>query len=139
LFALEFHIPFYALRRGRQILDSRGSHGFELRSSRQLPLAKNIVEQSDFYYEGQISMLLIGVDEWLWTSYCCVDTYFGTEPNQRTYLDQQNPIEPATGGASRLEFPKMILITLSRRIMQVTGEWIALIEAFEDRMNAYVP
>jgi hypothetical protein len=97
----------------------------------------------DFYYEFQLSVLVTGVDEWLWTSYCCVDTYYGCEPGRRAYLEDEHPVEPASGGSASLDFPiwnprEYFLLVLSRRISQTTREWGALIEAFEERMINYV-
>ena len=97
----------------------------------------------DIYYEFQISVLVIGVDEWLWTGYCCVDTYYGCEPDRRAYLENVNPAEPASGGSASLDFPiwnprEYYLVVLCRRISQATREWGALLEAFEERMITYV-
>jgi hypothetical protein len=139
-FNMEFHIPFYVLRRssGKKKTDPRG-----LRTGRLLPLARNQIEEWDFYYEAQLSLLVYGIDEWVWTSYCCVDTYFETMVECGNYLEGPDPVEPATGGSSRLQFPvwnprEYFLLVLSRRIMQATKEWKALIEESEERMNHYV-
>jgi len=123
--------------------DSRRIDGKELRSSRPLPLPRNEDEKEDLYYEFQLSVLVTGVDEWLWTSYCCVDTYYGCEPDRRAYLEDAHPAEPASGGSASLDFPiwnprEYYLVVLSRRISQATREWVSLIEAFEERMITYV-
>lgn len=112
--------------------------------SRPLPLPRpNSNEDKDFYYEAQISVLVTGVDEFLWTSICCVDTFFGCETGRKDYLEDDAPVEPATGGSSPLRYPmwnprEFFLVVLSRRIARATREWSTLIEAFEERMNAYV-
>jgi hypothetical protein len=123
--------------------DSRRVDDKELRSSRTLPLPRNKDEGQDFYYEFQLSVLVTGVDEWLWTSYCCVDTYYGSEPDRRAYLEDVHPVEPASGGGASLDFPlwnprEYYLVVLSRRVSQATREWGALIETFEERMITYV-
>ena len=140
---MEFHIPYYALRRGYGSRDPRILDGKPLRASRPLPLARNAIERADHYHEAQISVLVTGPDEWVWTSYCGVDTYFGSEPESKTYLSDNHPTEPATSGAVALKYPtwnprEFVLRVLSRRMAQATKEWGALIDTFNDRMVTYV-
>src|SRR5579871_4683762 len=120
-------MPYFALRQGKKIVDIR--EGKELRKGRPLPLHRenNCIQKLDFYYEAQISVLVTGVDEWLWTTYCCVDAYFGCETGRKEYLDDP-PMEPATLGSSTLFFPKwnpreFFLLVLSQRITHATKEW----------------
>lgn len=64
-FNFEFHIPFYALRRGPPCLDHRSIGTERLRNYARLPLGgRDIDETLDFYYEAQLSLLVTGVDEW---------------------------------------------------------------------------
>ena len=145
-FEFQFHMPFFALRKRspQQIhTDKRFLQGRRLRASRKLPLARNNAQEQDYYHEAHISFLVAGVDEWFWTAYCCVDTYFGSEPENRTYLDGRYGSDPATGGSRWLKFPiwnprEYFLFVLARRITQATREWSALIDAFEERMVAHV-
>lgn len=145
-FVLEFHIPFFALRRGGRVTDHRTLHQRPLRASRHLPLARQCIpaESDDHYYEAQLSLTVVGVDEWLWTAYCCVDTYFpGGEPSNRSYLASIVPADPPSGGGLWLNNPEWkprqyFLIVLARRIMQAAREWSALVNAFEDRLISYV-
>lgn len=65
------------------------------------------------------------MDEWLWTSYCFVDTYFGAEREWGQYLQDRK--DPSTGGAHALDFPvwnpcEYFLEALERRITQATWE-----------------
>jgi hypothetical protein len=144
---LEFHIPFYALRRGPHTLDERSIQGKPLRSSQKLPLARNFAEKQDFYHEGHLSLLVTGVDEWLWTAYCCVDTYFGSECNWEGYLDkyQYGYDAPMGGGgpSAWIKHPnwnprEYFLLVLAQRMKQAVAEWSALINAFEERLVSYV-
>ena len=151
-FVLEFHIPFFSLRRGRGLEDARYLQGQPLRKSRRLPLPRvgRIEEEEDFFHEAQISYLLHGVDEWVWTEYCCGDTYFGIKPNHRTYHDDfiddhgnSSEFDAPSGDPKELSFPtwnprERFLIVLARRMMQVTREWTNLVYVFEERLTYYV-
>jgi len=148
---MEFHLPYFALRRADEYsdhkIDKRSIHGRKLRLDRPLPLAKpGTDEERDFYYETQLSFLVIGVDEWWYTSYCLVDTYYqGCEEHWKTYLSPPGIREPATGGKNRLETSTIwnpreyFLAVLARRLRQATSESIALLEEFEDRLFREVP
>lgn len=143
IFTLEFHISYLALRKGPKMPEHRTIHGRPLRESIPLPLSRQSFEEMDFFYEAQISVLVTGVDEWLWTSYCFVDTYHGSEPDKQAYLNDPDPVEPATGGSKFLRFPMwsprdFFLCVLDRRMMQATREFKALVDAFKERMDAYV-
>lgn len=143
VFELEFHIPYLALRRGRKMTDKRNFRGEPLRQAIPLPLPRQLDETADFFYEAQISVLVAGVDEWVWTSYCFVDAFYGSEPERLEYLDPPHPSEPASGGSKSLNLPKwspreFFLCVLDYRIMQAVREFKALIDAFVERMNTYV-
>jgi hypothetical protein len=114
-----------------------------LRRSRILPLGGDDALNDLYYYEAQISFLLIGVDECLYTSYCIVDTYYGSESGYREYLKPPTYVEPATGGLRILRYPhwnprEYFLCVLSIRLEQIVKESQALLDLFEERMNAYV-
>ncbi|KAF2137333.1 uncharacterized protein K452DRAFT_236025, partial [Aplosporella prunicola CBS 121167] len=110
--------------------------------SRKLPLARNHGEDQDYYHECQLSLLVTGVDEWFWTGYCLVDTYYGSEEEWSTYFEGDDSSEPATGGASTLQYPiwnprEYFLAVLARRMAQATLEWRVLVTAFKERMEDY--
>ncbi|KAF2234442.1 hypothetical protein EV356DRAFT_466610 [Viridothelium virens] len=150
-FVLEFHIPFFSLRRGRGLKDSRLLNGQPFRKSRSLPLPRSQKkdEEQDFFHEAQVSMLLYGIDEWVWTAYCCVDTYFGSEPGHRTYHEGSEDdsgmsygVDAPSGGSRELRFPtwnprEYFLMVLARRMMQATREWTNLVHVFEERLIHY--
>ena len=143
LFTFEFHIPYYALRRGQPRKDKRTAYGKPLRSSKLLPLGANQEEQLDYYYQANNSFLIVGVDEWLWSAYCCVDSFYTSEVNHRSYFENLPPTEPCSGGGTWLRWPtwnprQFFLYVLLRRLRQATREWKALIDAFERRMAVYV-
>lgn len=144
-YTLEFHLPYYALRKfdRQEVVDPRRSNNKPLRLSRLLPLAPGGTADDLYYHEAQISFCITGVDECMYTSYCLVDTYHGSEKKHSAYLNPPTFIEPSTGGEKDLEYPiwnprELFLCVLSIRLQQVIGESQALIDAFEERMDAYV-
>lgn len=139
---MEFHIPYFALRKGLDLGDKRNAPDGLRRKSRPLPLARNMTEKLDYYHEAQTAFILTGIDEWFWVSYCCVDSYFGSEPNQLDYLNEASPVDPASCSIW-LQYPswnprEYFLTVASRRLAQATQEWVALVTAFEERLLAYV-
>jgi hypothetical protein len=148
---LEFHIPYLALRDKGSPEDSRRGPGRSLRRSDYLP-AREIDDEPDFmYHEAQISFLLFGPDEWFWTAYCFVDTYFGSEYTTEEYLNATTgppvnasvPLDAPTGGAKFLNEPvwnprEYFLLVLARRMEQVSKEWSDLVAAVNERLESYV-
>jgi len=142
-YAFEFHIPYYTIRQGKPKVDTRKLYGKPMRESKVLPLKLHNGRQDLYYCPTQLSFLIHGIDEWRYTSYCCVDTYFGSEADHREYLNAPAPMEPATGGLKELNHPiwnprEFFLCVLSFRIEQAVTQSQALIDSFEQRMNAYV-
>ena len=120
--------------------------GGPLRQSTELPEKPDAV-----YHEAQVSFLLFGPDEWFWTVYCIVDTYFGSEISNEEYLEAVSgppeyapfPQDPPTGGEKLLNEPVWnprgyFLVVLARRMEQVSKEWSDLVAAINDRLTAYV-
>ena len=145
---MEFHVSFFALRLGPRTEDHRhqaSRFGNQpLRAARELPLGSidGNVEEA-YYYEAQTSILVTGLDEYFWTVYCAVETYYGSEENEQTYLTARDPLDPPTGGAKWLRWPhwnprEYYLRIVALRMMQATEEWKALIEVFDERMTVYV-
>lgn len=138
---MEFHLPYPALRTGKTVTDQRGQR----KSQSMLPtvqaLEAEIAEDDIFYYEAQISLLITGVDEWQWTAYCCVDTFFDDEFEPDWYW--QNHYDGPMGG-SRREFQPVwnpreyFLIVFSRRLRQVSIEWKNITDVLNSRLNTYV-
>jgi hypothetical protein len=143
MFELEFHIPYFAIRRDGNAVDNRTFEGGRLRKAVRLPLPRTELEEMSHYYEVNISLLVIGVDDWLWTSYFLVDTYHGSEPQKLKYLNDRSPREPATAGTKSLDFPlwcprEFFITVLNVRFNQAVREFRATIDAFDGRMSEYV-
>jgi hypothetical protein len=99
------------------------------------------IENDSFYYQAQISFLLTGVDEWHWTAYCCVDTFFGSERNPDWYISRQFDGPPGGGRAEFLPHwnpREYFLFVCARRLSQVTKEWNNVILKLESRLDQYV-
>lgn len=125
------------------MIDRRGIRGPCVRKATLLPLSPSRGEDTEYCYEVQISVLITGIDDWVWTSYCLVETYHGGEPSNKEYLNSAYPTEPATAGSKHLEYPiwnprEFFLCVLKRRIAQAVGEYRVLNDELIDRMNDYV-
>ena len=112
-----------------------------LRRSGYLVPSQKGSPQSEYLYEGQLSLLITGVDEWFWTAYLCAETYFGSEESIQYYYENQ--LDALTGGEKSLRDPvwnprDYFLSVLSRRLKQVTKEWSNVVESLEDRLRSHV-
>ncbi|KAF1956056.1 hypothetical protein CC80DRAFT_413860 [Byssothecium circinans] len=134
------------MRRAPLHKDERKVSDKRLRKSGLLPLQVESGDSEELYYhEAQTSSLSWGPDEWFWTELFLVDTYFGSEDNLLTYLagsTHGNGFDPPLGGVGTMETPcfdprDYWLMKLDRRVLQVTEEYTALIETFNNRMEEY--
>ena len=95
----------------------------------------------EFFYEAQISFVVVGIDEWVWTGYFCADTYFGSEETLQYY--HERGLDAPSGGAKSTYYPiwnprEYFLFILSVRVNQVTKEWSNIVEALEERLQYHV-
>lgn len=149
-FFLEFHIPYYTMRKGRHIRDARIIAQKRLRKSEILPLQQESEDPDEIYYhEAQLSSLCWGPDAWFWTQMFFADTFFGSELDYDKYL---NPaVDPGTNLELRLDPPTLKhnlglspdpreywLMQLEVRFGQIVLEYTALIGTFSKRMEIYV-
>jgi hypothetical protein len=135
-FALEFHLPYLALRQAGSAADTRG-----LRETKRMPGTMDTVEPEILYHEAQVSFLLVGVDEWFWTVYCCVDTFFGSERDAQWY--KEYGFDACSGAGRMINEPvwnprEYFLIVLNRRLAQVAKEWTNAVSILEGRLASYV-
>jgi hypothetical protein len=112
-----------------------------------LPLREWSTDGQDLhFYQAQTSSLSLGPEEWFWTEYFLVDTYFGSEPKLYNYLNNcltGDGSDPPLGGEGTMKIPcfdprKYFLLKLDRRAFQAMAEYTALIETFDKRMEEYV-
>jgi hypothetical protein len=141
-FVMEFHIPYFALR--ERLMTKKASDARGLRNSHDMPERKGGSAAKLVYHESQISVLLFGPDEWFWTTYCFVDTYFGSEYTNEEYRNTSPaPADAPSGGATSVDKPvwnprEYFLLILSRRMEQVSKEWSKLVAELNERLGAYV-
>ena len=133
---MEFQLPYLALRTGRPVSDSR-----LLRQRHEMLKYNDSSGENMFYYEAQVAFLMTGYDEWHWTAYCCVDTFFGSEQTVTDYLRRQN--DGPSGGAMELDRQiwnprQYFLRVFSERLAQATREWRNITSALDDRLNSHV-
>jgi hypothetical protein len=93
------------------------------------------------YYDGQISFLINGADEWYWTAYFCVDTFSDEPETARMYKDWDR--DGPSAGASRDEWPiwnprEYFLMVLSQRCKQITREWETVVYELIAVLDEYV-
>ena len=138
-FVLEFHIPFLAVREQSDLHDGR-----LLRKSYDLPEWLDTGRPTAKFHESQLSLLVYGPDEWLWTAYCFVDTFYGSEVSPEEYLTaHEGAADAPSGGEILLEDPiwnprEYFLFVLARRMRQVEREWSNLVAAINARLSTYV-
>ena len=134
---MEFHFPYYALRESTSsLIDSRG-----LRRSNEFSGKAPNSRVREYLCEAQISVLVTGIDEWFWTAYCCVDTYFGSEEKVQYYYDEG--LDAPSGGERFNRYPLWnprgyFLYILSRRFRQATKEWTIVVRVLQDRLKFQV-
>ena len=133
-FALEFHLSYYALR----------SHTCKVQDSRELRRSGPLFPDSnpnEFLHEAQISFVIIGLDEWVWTAYCLTETYFGSEESIEYYY--RRGYDAPSGGAKPMHYPiwnprEYFLFILASRIRQSRQEWFNAVRTLEARIQYHV-
>ncbi|PLN75475.1 hypothetical protein BDW42DRAFT_189231 [Aspergillus taichungensis] len=133
-FTLEFHLPHYVLRPDQpELRDARG-----LRKSRSFRLPSP--GSHDRIHEVQISLVVIGVDEFFWMAYFSEDSYFRNNHPISEYL--QDKTDGPSLGLRLCKFPiwdprYYFLWILSIRMGQVTMEWRVLVETVEGHLDQH--
>lgn len=99
-------------------------------------------------YEAQISCAITGQDNWTWTAYLFVDTYFEEDSTDDvdSYCDQvfdQWSPDPLTRGDHNANLPisdprAYFLTVLQIRFLQVKNAWEDLIKKLQPRICQYV-
>jgi hypothetical protein len=67
---------------------------------RKNPMVSDSPEMSDYIYEAQSSVMVTGLDDWVWTAYCFVDVYF---KGVRHSEDVNSLSRPSPRGAVRMD------------------------------------
>lgn len=134
---MESHIPYFALRRGEP------AYRHEHNPRRQGKLHESIASPKypEYLYEAQISILVVGVDEWFWTAYCLTDTFFGGNRTVQDYFDDNS--DAPTGGDKPAKYPVWnprgyFILVLFRRMRQATKEWGNVVSTLDARLTKLV-
>ncbi|KAI1847956.1 hypothetical protein JX266_006069 [Neoarthrinium moseri] len=138
-YALEFHLPFYAWRKGSApFVDSRkDDSGRSLRQVRcidffeEKPPGNEHSSCEEHIYQAQVSFLVAGLDNSSYVSYCFLDTYQDGPDNDEsvsTYYSQSTAprsraMDPASGGKIPMEMVK--------------DEWINVVTMIRQKMHPY--
>lgn len=85
--------------------------------------------------------MVTGIDEWVWTAYCCTDTHFGSEETVQYY--HENGLNAPTGGETSTVYPiwnprEYFLLVPSCRMKQTIKEWSSVVIALESGLKYYV-
>ncbi|KAH8779452.1 hypothetical protein F5882DRAFT_406984 [Hyaloscypha sp. PMI_1271] len=101
----------------------------------------------EYIYESQISVMVSGIDDWVWTAYCFVDVYFKgnihTEKVEHYSSDAINRMDPHSCGKYAADRPvwdprKYFLRALSARMEQVREEWENSVSLLMFQIDPYI-
>jgi len=101
----------------------------------------------EYIYESQISILVSGLDDWVWTGYCFVDVYFDgsghTEQVENYCNNARERMDPHSFGEYPADIPtwnprQYFLRALSARVKQATEEWDNSVSLLMYHIGPYV-
>lgn len=110
------------------------------------PITNHTQPSHDYIYEAQISVLVTGIDDWVWAAYCFADVYFKPEGHSETvehYSNSQIKLDPPSCGRHPANPPVWIpreyyLRALSSRMDQVKQEWNNSVSRLVQQTEPYV-
>ncbi|KAH7318922.1 hypothetical protein BKA65DRAFT_92330 [Rhexocercosporidium sp. MPI-PUGE-AT-0058] len=143
VFTLDFHIPYWVMTRKKSAMTDRRkkSDGSPLRQSRKLDFLSGSKDRSQdstttakhyWLHEAQISIVVTGVNHWVWTAYGFVDTYFGSKGTVEDYEnltgvhgEREDPLTAGGRcGAEPIWMPREYFLTVIEfRTQKVLKEW----------------
>ncbi|KAL4940723.1 hypothetical protein BDV06DRAFT_223802 [Aspergillus oleicola] len=139
-YTFEFHIPFFALRRSVAGVSSPKNHVNRRKGEFQASFSSCTDDEKEFFHEAQISVLLVGIDEWVWTLYCLVERHYSeTGPEDVNDYISSGRDAPSGEGVS-YSMPiwnprEYFLLVISRRMSEVRFEWADLVQTLETRFK----
>jgi hypothetical protein len=101
---------------------------------------------SEYIYESQLSVMVTGIDDWVWAGYCFVDVYFKGERHSEQvehYSNAPIKMDPHSCGRYPADPPIWIpreyfLRALSARMQQVKQEWDNSVSRLIQQIEPYV-
>jgi hypothetical protein len=101
-------------------------------------------KQTEYLYDSQISVMVTGIDDWVWAGYCFVDVYFKDE-NHRERVEQIASArrDPHSCGRYPADPPiwtprEYFLRALSARMQQTKQEWDNSVSRLMQQIEPYV-
>jgi len=100
-------------------------------------------------YEAQTSLVVTGIDSRVWTAYCIIDTYFGSNESLQHYHEENGPsaqVDPLAAGLIPA-IPSVLLIWTPReyfftivaiRMNEARRAWRKIIYEVEGSVKQYV-
>jgi hypothetical protein len=137
------------------ITDVRTIDGKPLRQSLELPFLSGPMSVPTSaagllcLYEAQTSIVVTGIDNWVWAAYGIVDTYFGSKESVRHYHKENGPsaqVDPLAAGQVPA-IPSLSLIWTPReyffrivaiRMNEARKAWREIIDKVEGSVKRYV-
>ncbi|KAI1385572.1 uncharacterized protein F4822DRAFT_445508 [Hypoxylon trugodes] len=156
IFSLEFHLPYFPLRRHRlpQMDNRQAPNGNgTLRGYQDISFLRTMGTKVDnslteYVYDARLSCLVCGSNSSSWSVYLFNDLYFETEEESESirgyHEDRSSGFEsdPFTAGklppGSLPRDPReYVLIVLEIRMRKVKKEWQQLFEAIDEAIKTY--
>ncbi|KAL4904774.1 hypothetical protein BDW74DRAFT_21820 [Aspergillus multicolor] len=139
-YTFEFHIPFFALRRSVTGTPTSQSHVNRRKGEFQASFSTCTGDEKEFFHEAQISVLLVGIDEWVWTLYCLVERHYSETGPEDVKKYIQSGMDAPSGQGINYSMPiwnprEYFLLVLSRRMSEVRSEWSNLVQTLETRFE----
>jgi hypothetical protein len=148
-------MPYYVLRKSKSLcVDIRMKcNGEPLRQSRELPFlsrptnASKSTGDQHCLYEAQISVTVTGIDDWVWTAYGLVDTYFASGETADDYDTLEGRLrrrpDPLAAGQLNADKPiwtprEYFLKVFEIRLNQALKEWDKIACTVEEEIKRYV-
>ncbi|KAJ9623390.1 hypothetical protein H2204_011206, partial [Knufia peltigerae] len=148
-FRFSLHLPYYAWRTSphpRRDARLDGS-GRTLRQAMDVSLLEELLVRdctadNSYLYEAQISCVIAGCDEWRWTAYCFVDSYFDSEDPGPSKPDPEMLSEVQSWGSpsrppNRHEARYFFLKVLATRTEQICKEWGLVMSKLEQSSRSW--
>ncbi|RYP73464.1 hypothetical protein DL771_003636 [Monosporascus sp. 5C6A] len=159
-YALEFHLPFYALRKHKKTLrDLRTRRtGEPLRQSQDVSFLRTLLEKNDnsgndIIYQAKVSCLVSGWDRYSWVAYMFIDLYFeeshvdedleSITDYEQHLRDDGVRLDPFTAGettshAALREPREYFLQVLAVRLSKTKHEWKHLVAYIDEAIKTYM-
>ncbi|KFY74283.1 hypothetical protein V499_05679 [Pseudogymnoascus sp. VKM F-103] len=155
VFTLELHMPYYVLGKSKTASRDarRKSDGSPLRQSRKLDFlsrsldaskGSNPTDQHYWLHEAQISIVVTGVNNWVWTAYGFVDTYFGSKGTVEDYdklkgrhWEREDPLAAGRlNGGEPIWTPREYFLRVAQsRIREVLKEWNRIVRTVTEEVE----